>query len=127
MQATRAEHLVEAIYDAEGRCIEPYGLSGETGCFQYQAGTWRAYSTTVADKVLPQTRENERYVTKEIILKWIREGVTDRGVLLTWNQGSPTGWGPGTKDCYAGVNKHGVAYDSCAYAARGLAALEAMR
>lgn len=105
--------LADAIYDAEGRCAA--GQSGEYGCYQYLPTTWVAYSTDVAGKVLPQTPENERYVTEGMIRAWIAEGVSDRGILLTWNQGTP---GP---DCYKGVNDHGVPYDSCAYAIRGLA------
>lgn len=58
-----------------------------------------------------------------MIQKWIDEGMSDRGVFLMWNQGSATGWGPGTKDCYAGTNKYGVHYDSCEYAERALTAL----
>lgn len=42
------------------------------------------------------------------------EGMSDRDILLMWNQGEP---GPA---CYKGVNDHGVRYDSCAYAAHGL-------
>lgn len=118
LTAAHATLLADAIEATEGRCTP--GLSGERGCFQYLPGTWAAYSKQVAGKVLPQTAENERYVTEAIIRGWIEKGVSDRGVLLLWNQGSATGWGPGTKDCYAGTNKWGVHYDSCAYAMKGL-------
>jgi len=74
--------------------------------------------------VLKQTEANEYHVTEEMIRKWRANGVTDRGIFLTWNQGDPNGWGPGTKDCYSGINKWGVAYDSCAYAAKALSTLE---
>lgn len=96
-----------------------HGESGEYGCFQYQQRTWKAYSTLVAGEVLPQTKANERYVTEQMIQQWLDEGISPRGIFLTWNQGSPTGWGGGT-DCYSGVNQYGVAYDSCAYAETGL-------
>ena len=86
-----------------------------------------AYSTDVMGAVVPQTPENERAVTEGKISGWLDEGITERGILLLWNQGSATGWGPGTKDCYAGVNKHGVAYDSCDYARRGLEYIAARR
>lgn len=117
--------VADAILEAEGRC--GHGQSGEYGCFQYQAGTWRAYSIEISGKVLAQTEENERYITEGMIRKWILEGKTDRWILLQWNQGNGDGWGPGTKDCYSGVNKYDVRYDSCDYAARGLAAIERMR
>lgn len=110
--------LADAIYSIEGRCGA--GQSGESGCFQYLPSTWRAYSEDVAGQVLPQTGTNERLVTEAMINTWENEGISDRGVFLMWNQGSATGWGPGSKDCYAGVNDHGVAYDSCNYAQRGL-------
>lgn len=110
--------VADAIKDAEGRCTQ--GLSGEQGCFQYQDATWRSYSTQVAGEVLTMTPENERMVTEGMISFWIDEGISDRGILLIWNQGSATGWGPGDKDCYAGVNSHGVPYDSCEYAKNGL-------
>lgn len=115
--------VADAIYGAEGRCDKLHGLSGEYGCYQYQAGTWRSYSTIVAGEVLPQ-KENERMVTEGMIRIWLKEGKSPRWIFLTWNQGSGDGWGPGTKDCYAGVNKHGVPYDSCDYAARATAFYE---
>ena len=120
---SHVEIVVNAILEAEGRC--GHGQSGEYGCFQYQSGTWRSYSLDVSGKVLVQTEENERLITEGMVRKWILAGVSDRGILLTWNQGSATGWGPGTKDCYSGVNKYKVAYDSCDYAARGLASIAA--
>ena len=121
--AIRVSNIADAIYGAEGRCDKLHGESGEYGCYQYQAGTWRAYSTIVAGEVLPQ-KENERYVTEGMIRIWLAEGRSERWIFLTWNQGDGDGWGPGTKDCYAGVNKHGVAYDSCDYAARATALFE---
>ena len=109
--------LADAILATEGRC--GHGGSGERGCFQYLPSTWRAYSIEVTGEVLPLTVENERMVTEGMIRSWKADGMTDRGVFLTWNQGSATGWGGGT-DCYSGINKYGVPYDSCDYAARGL-------
>lgn len=70
--------------------------------------------------VVPQTIENERAVTEGMISKWLSEGKSERWIFLQWNQGNGDGWGPGTKDCYKGVNDHGVPYDSCDYAQRGL-------
>lgn len=117
LQTAHAALLADAIYATEGRCTP--GQSGEYGCFQYLPRTWSAYSTTVAGKVLPQTAANERMVTQGMILSWIQKGESDRAILLTWNQGTQ---GP---DCYKGVNDHGVPYNSCDYAVRGLAYLTA--
>lgn len=119
--STRAATIADAILVAEGRCGE--GQSGESGCFQYQRGTWEAYSLQAAGEVLQMTEENERIVTEAMIKKWLAEGKSPRWIFLQWNQGNGDGWGPGTKDCYAGVNKWGVAYDSCDYAHRALLAL----
>lgn len=119
----KVSNIADAIYSAEGRCDKLHGESGEYGCFQYQAATWRAYSIAVAGEVLPQ-RENERYVTEGMIRIWLEQGKSPRWIFLTWNQGNGDGWGPGTKDCYAGINKYGVAYDSCDYAARATAFYE---
>ena len=109
--------IADAIDEVEGRCTP--GQSGEFGCYQILPATWRAYSIDVAGKVLPQTAENERYIVEGKIGQWLAEGVSPRGIFLTWNQGSATGWGGGT-DCYAGTNKWGVHYDSCDYAHRAL-------
>lgn len=74
------------------------------------------YSTDVFGEVVLQTPENERTVTARKIEQWLDAGHTARDVFLFWNQGHA---GP----CRAGVNRHGVAYDSCAYADRGEALL----
>jgi hypothetical protein len=47
------------------------------------------------------------------IEKWLEKGLTDRQIFLIWNQGN---YGP----CKSGINKYGVAYDSCAYAEKAL-------
>lgn len=117
----KVTNVVHAIYGAEGRCDFLHGGSGEYGCYQYLPSTWKAYSTIVAGEVLVQTDENEVFITKGMVRKWLTEGKSPRWIFLEWNQGKGDGWGPGTKDCYAGVNKHGVAYDSCDYAARATA------
>lgn len=122
--AIQISSIADAIYGAEGRCDKLHGQSGEYGCYQYQAGTWRAYSKAVTGEVLAQTRANERMVTEGMIRIWLADGKSPRWIFLAWNQGNGDGWGPGTKDCYAGVNKHGVAYDSCDYAARATAFYE---
>jgi len=119
-QAVLRGAIADTISDVEGQCTP--GQSGEYGCFQILPGTWRAYSIDVAGKVLPQTEANERYIVEGKIDEWLADGITPRGIFLTWNQGSATGWGGGT-DCYAGTNKWGVHYDSCDYAHRALSIL----
>lgn len=127
VQKTRAETahvqaIAEAILEAEGRCAE--GQSGESGCYQYQPGTWAAYSNEVLGKVVPLTEANEHIVTEGMIRKWTLEGKSPRWIFLMWNQGNGDGWGPGTIDCYSGTNDWGVRYDSCEYAARAQATLK---
>jgi len=119
-EVDRAEVVADVIYEIEGRCDSLHGDSGEYGCYQYQARTWNAYSTQIVGKVLTQTRENERYITVEMIRKWLAEGKSERWIFLEWNQGKGDGWGPDTKDCYEGWNDANVYYNSCDYAARGL-------
>lgn len=117
-----ASKIADAIYEDEGRCDHLHGESGEYGCFQYLPSTWAAYSNDIAGSVLKQTGVNERYITEGMIQKWLDDGKDARWIFLEWNQGNGDGWGGGT-DCYAGTNKWGVHYDSCAYAAKGLALL----
>ena len=97
-------------------CAKP-GLSGEKGCHQYLPGTWKAYSIDVFGYVAEQTPENATHVTEEKIRTWKAEGLTDRQIFLIWNQGHPG-------QCKAGVNRHGVPYDSCKYADDALITLE---
>jgi len=91
------------------------GLSGERGCHQFMPSTWRAYAMEVYGYVPEQTPEKAEYVTQQKVLKWLEEGYTPRDIFLTWNQGHRGG------ACKAGVNRYGVAYDSCAYAREALA------
>lgn len=123
----RVTNVVHAIYGAEGRCDFLHGGSGEYGCYQYLPDTWRSYSTIVAGGVIPQTEENEVIVTRGMVRMWLTDGRSPRWIFLMWNQGSGDGWGPGTKDCYAGVNKHGVPYDSCDYAERATKIFNALQ
>lgn len=92
------------------------GLSGERGCHQFLPSTWRAYSLEVYGHVAVQTPEAAEYVTLTKVERWLDAGYTPRQIFLIWNQGNPG-------KCKAGVNKHGVKYDSCAYADGALAML----
>lgn len=118
---THISAVAAAIKEAEGRCAK--GQSGESGCYQYLPATWRQYSIEATGEVLPHTAENEDTVTEGMVRKWLALGKSERWIFLTWNQGNGDGWGPGAKDCYAGTNKWGVAYDSCDYARRATASL----
>lgn len=84
------------------------GLSGEIGCHQFLPSTWAAYSKDVFGYVAEQTPENATIVTEEKIRGWLDKGLTEAQIFLIWNQGN-------TSPCKAGVNRHGVRYDSCAY------------
>lgn len=89
------------------------GLSGEKGCFQFLPSTWEAYSKEVLGYIAEQTPENEVIIAHWKIKNWLEKGYSDREIFLIWNQGNS---GP----CKSGVNRHGVAYDSCAYAEKAL-------
>ena len=79
-------------------------------------GTWAYWSKKVIGYVAEQTPINERYVALHKIQQHINEGYSDRGIALIWNQGNAS-------PCKAGVNRHGVAYDSCSYAQKVLVAM----
>lgn len=85
------------------------GASGEYGCLQFLPTTWRLWSKDVYGEVREQTPVRERYVAYKKIERWLEQGYSSREIALMWNQGHPGA-------CGAGVNKHGVSYDSCAYA-----------
>jgi len=92
------------------------GLSGEIGCHQFLPSTWAGYSKDVFGSVVEQTLENAEYVTLVKVKGWLDAGYTPRQIFLIWNQGN-------TGQCKSGVNRHGVAYDSCAYAEEALSKL----
>ena len=112
--------IKNAIADLESNgkaeCTHTPGLSGEKGCYQYLYGTWVAYSTEIYGYVAEQTIEHTEYVTEEKIYRWLKQGISPRGIFLIWNQGNS---GP----CKKGTNSKGVPYDSCSYADRGEALL----
>jgi len=92
------------------------GLNGEKSCYQFLPSTWASYSKEVLGYVAPQTPENTKKVVEGKVTKWLDQGLTDRQIFLIWNQGHPG-------QCRKGVNKKGVAYDSCSYANKGIAVL----
>ncbi|MEK9694526.1 MAG: hypothetical protein VW270_02115 [Candidatus Poseidoniales archaeon] len=54
------------------------------------------------------TEETEMYVAIKKIQKWKQQGFSDKEIARLWNSGTPTP--------KKGINKHGVAYDTEAYA-----------
>ncbi len=76
--------------------------------------TWKQASIEVYGEVREQTPVRERYVAWKKIERWLEEGYTPRDVAAIWNQGHPG-------KCSSGVNKHGVAYNSCEYINKVLA------
>lgn len=92
------------------------GASGEYGCLQILPSTWKLFSREVYGEVRIQTPTRERYVAYKMVEKWLEEGYGAEEIALIWNQGTP---GP----CRIGTNKHGVAYNSCAYQKQVLAFL----
>jgi hypothetical protein len=75
---------------------------------QYLKGTWVAHSQEILGEVREMVPEVERYVAMKKIERWLEAGYTVAQIPLLWNQGN-------TSPCKAGVNKHGVKFDSCAY------------
>lgn len=109
--------IVDAIKAVEtgGHC-DARGGSGEAGCWQYMPATWRLYSQEVYGEVKEMTYARERYVTTKMVERWVAEGLTASQIGLRWNAG-------GARTCSSGINRYGVAYDSCAYVTKVLAYL----
>ena len=83
---------------------------------QFLPSTWILVSKDIYGEVREQTPTRERYVAYKMIEKWLYQGHNAREIALLWNQGHPGA-------CKSGTNKHGVKYDSCAYARQVLAQL----
>ena len=109
--------MAEAIVQVEtgGNC-SLRGKSGESGCFQFMPGTWAYWSERVLGYVAPQTPVNEKYVALHKIQAHLNQGYDEDDVIRIWNQGHAGA-------CSAGINSHGVAYNSCAYERKVLAQL----
>lgn len=118
LSSRRAQQIVFAIGQHEtGWRHDAHGKSGEQGALQFLASTWATWSTQILGYVAPRTLINERYVAVRMVDSWLNQGLSERQIALMWNQGTP---GP----CRAGVNKYGVPYDSCQYAAKVLAFID---
>jgi len=96
-----------------GNC-KAKGGSGERGCFQFLPSTWKQYIKQYkGTTTLPMTFENEFDVMVTVNTKLL-EKHTVYQVALIHNQGN-------AGKCKKGINKHGVKYDSCAYAQKVVA------
>jgi hypothetical protein len=74
------------------------------------------FSKEVYGEIREQNPVRERFVAYKMVEKWLGEGHSAGDIARIWNQGHPG-------KCSAGVNKWGVAYDSCAYARKVLTML----
>lgn len=74
--------------------------------------TWRAESERVIGYVAPLTEENAEYVATHKVQRLLNQGRTEHQIILAWNAGE------NAKRCSKGVNKFGVAFNSCAYVAK---------
>jgi len=67
--------------------------AGKTGelksIFQYLPETWKDYSKQVAKKVLPNNPDNEVFVTKGMVRKWLEQGMTPEQIASKWNSNDP--------------------------------------
>jgi len=91
--------------------------SGEIGCRGYLLQTWQEYAREIIGYVPERTEANERYVTIKKIQRWLDQGKDPETIFLIWNQGREGA-------CRAGINSHGVRYNSCAYVRGAIRMLE---
>lgn len=91
------------------------GKSGEMkSLFQFTPGTWKTYSREVFGSEQPLNNDNETYVVKQKVLKWIGEGKNTSQIASMWNAGE--GNQNAYKENWRGTNSHGVSYDTPTYA-----------
>jgi hypothetical protein len=96
---------------------EAKGKSGEYGAYQYILSTFKGYSRELTGEILPFTPTNQDYVTVLKVQQWLDRGYTPQQIFLMWNAGEQA------KKCSAGINRHGVRYNSCSYVKEGLRVL----
>jgi len=127
-------NITKAIaYTENGGAPDTTNLkAGKTGemksVFQFEPGTWKAYSQQVFGKQTPMTPESESVVTYKKIADWYGQDIKDgysaeeatRRALSRWNAGA------GEPDAYTGSfsdgtsssgtnQKYGVKYDVSGY------------
>lgn len=106
----KAEKISLTIKKVEsGGRYEVKGASGEIGAYQMLPSTYKNLSIIHLGTSTPMTPENQDLIVRKEVERLLREGYTLREIALVWNQGH-------RGQCRAGTNKHGVKYDSCAYA-----------
>ncbi len=91
------------------------GQSGEMrSVFQFTPDTWKKYSQETFGHDTPLNNDNETYVVRSKVKKWIDEGKTTSQIASMWNAGE--GRPDAYKQNWRGTNKYGVKYDTPAYA-----------
>lgn len=91
------------------------GGSGERGCYQILESTYKAWALDILGYIPPRTYTNERYLVVKRVQGWLDQGYNEYQIALMYNGGEARE--------KKGVNRHGVAYDSGAYARMVLAKL----
>lgn len=113
-----ADSIVKALaYQENGGKVDinnpSAGQSGEMkSIFQFLPSTWDDDSKKVFGKKVPLTSDNETYVMKQKVIKWIDEGKNVSEMASIHNSGNPNAY----KENHKGVNKYGVPYDTPTYA-----------
>lgn len=107
--------LTKAIIQVETGGKPMRGLSGEHGIAQFLPATWLNYQKKyLATTTLKMTPENEFKVLVAVNEHYLEKGYTPYQLALLHNQGH-------FGKCKSGINKHGIKYDSCAYAKKVVA------
>lgn len=89
------------------------GKSGELkSIFQFEPNTWKEDSLKVFGKEEPITPDNETYVMKQKVSKWIDEGLNVEQMASIHNSGNPEAY----EENHVGVNSYGIKYDTPSYA-----------
>lgn len=123
-----ADSIVKGIaYTENGGKLDFNNIkAGKTGeiksIFQFTPGTWKLYAKSeLGDENAEVNPDNETYVARQKVKKWIDKGYTARQIASMWNAGEAE------KDAYTGkfstgkssvgINqKYGVKYDVPGYA-----------
>lgn len=79
--------------------------------------TWVAHSKKILGYVAEQTEINDKYVSQMMIEKYLEQGLSEKDIFLTWNQGHKGA-------CKKGINKYNQAYNSCEYLNKAIAYLK---
>lgn len=119
-----ADSITKALAYTEnnGKPNVEHPHAGKTGelksIFQFTPQTWHAYAKeAMGGDDVELTPDNETYVVRHKVLKWIDEGKTVSEIASIWNAGNPNAYKQGHK----GINKkYGVAYDTPAYSKKVL-------